>query len=95
MPAGVPKRHGSPETFFKDSPITSSGETVARFLGEALGDANQTLSHVYCSPSLRCVQTANGILKGLGVHDKAAITIEPGLFEWLAWYALSFEHRYY
>lgn len=86
MPAGVPKRHGSPETFFKDSPITSSGETVARFLGEALGDANQTLSHVYCSPSLRCVQTANGILKGLGVHDKAAITIEPGLFEWLAWY---------
>ncbi|KAK1328751.1 hypothetical protein QTO34_012326 [Cnephaeus nilssonii] len=32
--------------------------------GEALLESNTIIDHVYCSPSLRCVQTAHNILKG-------------------------------
>jgi len=86
MPLTVPRRQGSPESFFKDSPMTCVGETQARFLGEAMKGVQQSVQHVYCSPSLRCVQTASNILKGLNVNDKVPIALEPGLFEWLAWY---------
>lgn len=34
------------------------------FAGEALLESNTSIDHVYCSPSLRCVQTAFNILKG-------------------------------
>ena len=34
--------------------------------GEALLDAGQYVTNVYCSPSLRCVETATEILKGRG-----------------------------
>lgn len=32
--------------------------------GEALLESNTVIDFVYCSPSLRCVQTAQNILKG-------------------------------
>lgn len=32
--------------------------------GEALLENNTTIDFVYCSPSLRCAQTAHEILKG-------------------------------
>lgn len=43
------------------------------------------IDHIYSSPSLRCVQTCSGFLRGYGRHLK--IKIEPGLFEWTAWHA--------
>lgn len=88
MPLAVPKRQGSPESFFKDCPLTILGETQAGLLGQALrssGGSNK-IQHVYCSPSLRSLQTCQNILKGLEIEQSIPICLEPGLFEWLAWY---------
>ncbi|EDL95238.1 similar to RIKEN cDNA 2810457I06 (predicted) [Rattus norvegicus] len=55
--------------------------------GEALLESNTVIDHVYCSPSLRCVQTAHNILKGLQQDNHLKIRVEPGLFEWTKWVA--------
>lgn len=48
-------------------------------------ESGVTFSHVYSSPSLRCIQTCTNILTALHFED-VPINVEPGLFEWLAWY---------
>ncbi len=86
MPVAVPHRKGAPESFAKDTPLTCVGETQARLLGEALRLRDIDVAHVFCSPSLRSMQTCRNILRGLQVDQRTPIAHEPGLFEWLAWY---------
>ncbi len=43
------------------------------------------ITHVYSSPALRCVQTAQAILEGLNSPDCHKIRVDTSLFEWLAW----------
>ena len=42
------------------------------------------IHHVFVSPVLRCIQTANDILQGMGDFN-TKIKVEHGFFEWLAW----------
>lgn len=43
------------------------------------------ITHVFSSPALRCVQTADAVLQGFKADPSLKIRVEYGLFEWLAW----------
>ncbi|XP_061574723.1 ubiquitin-associated and SH3 domain-containing protein B-like isoform X2 [Cololabis saira] len=84
MPPSLPL-WGAQRDYDMDAPITVFGSSQARLVGEALLDSNAVIDLVYCSPSLRCVQTAHNILRGLQQDGKLKIRVEPGLFEWTKW----------
>uniref|UniRef100_A0A3Q4M2Q6 Ubiquitin associated and SH3 domain containing B n=1 Tax=Neolamprologus brichardi TaxID=32507 RepID=A0A3Q4M2Q6_NEOBR len=84
MPPSLPL-WGAQRDYDMDAPITVFGSTQARLVGEALLESNTTIDFVYCSPALRCVQTAQNILKGLQQDSKLKVRVEPGLFEWTKW----------
>lgn len=86
MPRSMPTRaKDGPDGFVMDTPLTEIGYLQAKITGRALKDAGVSVSHVYCSSALRCVQTTVGILKGMG-DTKSRINVEPGLFEWGSWF---------
>ncbi|XP_037086318.1 protein UBASH3A homolog [Pollicipes pollicipes] len=87
MPVTLRTRSDGPKGFAKDSPVTQVGRVQARLTGEAMKRHNVQVHHVYCSPSLRCVETAYFILAGMGMQHQLPLRIEPGLFEWLVWYS--------
>ncbi|XP_055524218.1 ecdysteroid-phosphate phosphatase isoform X2 [Wyeomyia smithii] len=84
MPKSLPQRRTS--LWQRDSPLTNIGRYQALLTGEAMKEAGVRIDHVFSSPSFRCIQTASSILEGLGLKENQPIHIEPGLFEWLAWY---------
>uniref|UniRef100_A0A3Q3GY79 Ubiquitin associated and SH3 domain containing Bb n=1 Tax=Labrus bergylta TaxID=56723 RepID=A0A3Q3GY79_9LABR len=84
MPSSLPL-WGGQRDYDMDAPITVFGSTQARLVGEALLESNTVIDFMYCSPSLRCVQTAQNILKGLQQDGKLKVRVEPGLFEWTKW----------
>lgn len=72
--------------FLFDPPLTELGLHECKMIGEELAAQGIKISHVYSSPALRCVQTADKILEGLQIRDKVSIRIEPCVFEFLKWY---------
>uniref|UniRef100_A0A8C5QLZ9 Ubiquitin-associated and SH3 domain-containing protein B n=1 Tax=Leptobrachium leishanense TaxID=445787 RepID=A0A8C5QLZ9_9ANUR len=85
MPSTLPQRSGGHRDYEKDAPITVLGCKQAKLIGDALRDGNTVVDFIYSSPSLRCVQTAHNILKGLKQDGAMKIRVEPGLFEWTKW----------
>lgn len=86
MPETFPHRKTGIKCWSNDSPLTNIGLCQANLTGKGLHKSDVQLTTVLCSPSYRCVQTCDAILNGLGVNGEIQICIEPGLFEWLAWY---------
>ncbi|XP_017568530.1 ubiquitin associated and SH3 domain containing Bb isoform X1 [Pygocentrus nattereri] len=85
MPPFLPAWGGGHRDYDMDAPITVFGAMQARTVGEALLETNTTIDFIYSSPSLRCVQTAHEILKGMQLDGKLRIRVEPALFEWTKW----------
>ena len=77
LPKRLPKRKEGFRGFAYDSPLTVMGTVQAFLVGEAMRDNEISFDQVYCSPSLRCVQTCHHVLKGLGALS-VPINIEPG-----------------
>nr|XP_970192.2 PREDICTED: protein UBASH3A homolog isoform X1 [Tribolium castaneum] len=86
MPSTVPERSHGPAGYTKDTPLTNVGLFQATTVGDALKEAQLDIAYAYSSPSFRCVQTCDALLKGYNKRDEIKIKIEPGLFEWMAWY---------
>ncbi|XP_019717135.1 ubiquitin associated and SH3 domain containing Bb isoform X2 [Hippocampus comes] len=84
MPLTLPL-WGAQRDYDMDAPVTVFGSTQSQLVGEALLEGNIVIDFVYCSPALRCVQTAQSILKGMQQDGKLKIRVEPGLFEWTKW----------
>uniref|UniRef100_A0A0N5A5H3 Histidine phosphatase family protein n=1 Tax=Parastrongyloides trichosuri TaxID=131310 RepID=A0A0N5A5H3_PARTI len=78
MPYEIPYRNNF-EEFEEDTVLTLFGTMLAQFTGKGLALSNSVPDYVYCSPALRSIQTAMGVLEGSGSNAK--IRIEPGLFE--------------
>nr|XP_039248084.1 ubiquitin-associated and SH3 domain-containing protein B-like [Styela clava] len=85
MPQKIPKRPGGPKDFHRDTPLTEMGLHQAFLTGQALKQIGASVSNVYVSPSLRCIETAKGILKGMELERRLPLRIELGLFEWMRW----------
>ncbi len=78
----------------QDSPLSSEGHAQAERLGKCLyvktKAALRPVSYIYCSPFVRCVQTAMGIAKGLELDDdEPRIRIENGLAEESMWMSMN------
>lgn len=78
MPVEIPAR--VIENFHLDSPITNTGMFVSNRIGFGLKVNKCVPDIIYSSPSLRCIQSAKGIMLGMG-QPHLKIRIEPGLFE--------------
>uniref|UniRef100_A0A1I7ZY35 Protein UBASH3A-like protein n=1 Tax=Steinernema glaseri TaxID=37863 RepID=A0A1I7ZY35_9BILA len=85
LPALMFKRPEGPRGYADDPPITEIGSLNAEMIGKSIRRNNVwPLAKIYCSPALRCVQTANSIVKGIG--RPIEICVEPALFDWGYWY---------
>lgn len=77
----------SPFDFLFDPPLTEVGLLQARLNGEELAQNGVNIAHVYVSPALRSIQTADKILDGMNLKHLVQLRIEPGLFELMSWQA--------
>ncbi|TKR88330.1 hypothetical protein L596_012587 [Steinernema carpocapsae] len=86
LPTTVPKRRGGAKAFEADPPITEYGRSSAQLAAKAMRRMKHPVTAIVCSPALRCIQTAQEIMRDIGVPG-LSVRIEPGLFDWTKWYA--------
>ncbi|XP_028040778.1 protein UBASH3A homolog isoform X2 [Bombyx mandarina] len=86
LPLKLAHRAGGKGGYVKDTPLTRLGWFQAQLVGEGMRMAGVSIKHVYASPALRCVETAQGFLDGLRADPSVKIKVEPGLFEFKNWH---------
>uniref|UniRef100_A0A8R1DTV2 Uncharacterized protein n=2 Tax=Caenorhabditis japonica TaxID=281687 RepID=A0A8R1DTV2_CAEJA len=78
MPSKLPVQRALRD-FSRDTCLTRSGVVLSQMVGRGLLMTDNTPDLIYCSPSLRCIQTATWVRDMSG--SQALLRVEPGLFE--------------
>ncbi|VDK68313.1 unnamed protein product [Litomosoides sigmodontis] len=81
MPLTLPELKRPFKHYEDDTIISEMGHILAEMVGKGLLVNKSVPDIIYSSPSLRCVQTAHSVLKGMAREDEIKIRIEPTLFE--------------
>ncbi|CAI2353868.1 unnamed protein product [Caenorhabditis sp. 36 PRJEB53466] len=71
-----------PHFYQFNPPITNMGKYTAQLITRALGNRGIEPAVIFCSPTLRTLQTAAAVAKSTG----SRILVEPGLLEPMEWY---------
>jgi broad specificity phosphatase PhoE len=80
LPARLPLR-SNPQSYLLDTPLTKYGKAHAYYTGEFFRSLGLFPLRVHTSPAMRCVQTADSVLDGLGQRDRTPLRIDLALHE--------------
>lgn len=80
MPTSLPTR-SQPLDYALDTPLSREGQQHAHQMGEYFHSIGFIPDRVYVSPSFRCIQTADAVLEGLGLHGRKPLRIDLALHE--------------
>lgn len=80
LPKALPTRT-NPDEYILDTPLTRYGNAHAYHTGEYFGSIGIIPDRIYTSPAMRCVQTADSVLDGIGVRAERPLKIELALHE--------------
>jgi broad specificity phosphatase PhoE len=80
MPTVLPTR-ANPHEYSLDTPLSRHGKAHAYHTGEFFRSLGLIPHRVYTSPAMRCVQTADSVLEGLGRRERAPLRLDLALHE--------------
>jgi broad specificity phosphatase PhoE len=80
MPTVLPTR-ANPHEYSLDTPLSRHGKAHSYHTGEFFRSLGLIPHRVYTSPAMRCVQTADAVLEGLGRRERAPLRIDLALHE--------------
>lgn len=80
MPTVLPIR-ANPHEYSLDTPLSRHGKAHSYHTGEFFRTLGLIPHRVYTSPAMRCVQTADAVLDGLGRRERVPLRIDLGLHE--------------
>jgi broad specificity phosphatase PhoE len=80
MPTALPTR-ADPLEYSLDTPLSRHGKSHAYHTGEFFRSVSLIPHRVYTSPAMRCVETADSVLAGIGVRQHAPLRLDLALHE--------------
>ena len=84
LPSRLPRRNPSFH-YILDPPITKQGEQLSIAKGQRLLSQYLRVDRCYSSPAARVVLTADALLRGMGLHRRVPIKLDPYVFEPMTW----------
>lgn len=88
MPEKLPPRQL--DHWQHDTPLTKLGVFQSELVGASMKESGIKFSHVFVSPSYRCLETAAGVVRGMGLEGELKLNVEYGQFEWIDFYGSEF-----